>query len=133
MHEKTAGGNHFHPAVWRNWFFVSALVIAQVGDIGDGLDFELHAFGDDEELALAVALPFAAGQFGFERAGHDMHMLHAIGAKAVFAGFDHADSCRAVGGAEGETLDFAFKIRIVFHAGDLMPVFGAIINTNCGI
>jgi hypothetical protein len=46
------------------------------------------------------------------------------------AGFDHADSGGAVGGAEGETLDFAFKIGIVFHARDLMPFFPAIINAN---
>jgi len=110
--------------------FVSALVVAQIGDVAGGFDLELHAFGDDEELALAVALPFAAGQLGLERAGYDVHVLDAIGAEAVLAGFNHANRRGAVGGADGETLDFAFKIGIVFHARVLMPVFGAFDNTN---
>ena len=99
-----------------NEILVSALVVAEVGDVTGGFNLELHAFGDDEELPLAVALPFAAGEFGLERAGHDVHVLDTISAETIFAGFNHADGRWAFGGANGETLNFAFKIRIVFHA-----------------
>ena len=99
-----------------NEILVSALVVAEVGDVTGGFNLELHAFGDDEELPLAVALPFAAGEFGLERAGHDVHVLHAVGAETVLAGLDDADGSGAFGGGHRETLDFAFKIRIMFHA-----------------
>jgi hypothetical protein len=104
--------------------------VAEIGDVGGGLDLEFHAFGDDEKLAFAIALPFAAGEPGLERAGHDVHVFNAIRAEAVLAGFDHADGGGAIGGADGETLDFAFKIGIVFHARDLMPFFTVTINSN---
>ena len=112
------------------WCFVLAFVVAEIGHIGGGFDFKLHAFGRDEELALAVALPFAAGEFGLKGAGYDVHVFNAIGAEAILAGFNHADSGRTVGGADGETLNFAFKIRIVFLAAFLMPFFAAVDNTN---
>lgn len=107
-----------------------SLIIAEIGNITGGLDFELHILGDDEELARAVTLPFAAGQFGLERASHDVHVLDTVGAETVFAGFDHAHRGGAVSGAHGETLNVAFKIGIMFHARDLMPFCGAFINKN---
>ena len=89
--------------------------MAKVGHVAHGLDFELHAFGHYEEFAGAVALPIATGKFGLERAGHDVHVFLAIRAEAVFARLDHADGGRPIGGADDETLDFAFKIGIMFH------------------
>lgn len=91
-------------------------VVAEIAHVANGFDLELHALGHDEILALAVALPVAAGKFGLERAGHDVHVFFTVGAKTVFAGFDHAKGGRAVAGADGEALNFAFKIGIMFHA-----------------
>jgi len=95
---------------------LSAFVVAKISHVAGGLYFELHAFGDDEVLALAVALPIAAGELGLERAGDDVHVFHAVRAEAVLAGFDDADGGRAFGGADGQALDFAFKIGIMFHS-----------------
>src|ERR1017187_8427280 len=87
-----------------------ALVVTEVGHSTRRLDLKLHMRRHDEELAFAKTLPFAAGQFGLERAGHDVHVLFAIRAKTVFAGLDHADRRRTVRRGHGEALNFSFKI-----------------------
>jgi len=105
--------------------------VAQVSHVTGGVHLERHLRRDDKKLAGAITLPFAAGQLGLERAGDDAHVFFAIGAETVLARLDHAEGCGTLGSGDGQALDFAFKIRIVFHAG-LMPVFSAVDNHESG-
>ena len=110
----------------------SASVITEVGDVTVGFHIKFHVWRHDKELALAVAFPVAAGQFGLERASHDMHVLLAVGTEVKFAGFNDADGSRAIERVHGEALDFAVKIGIVFHASRLMRLFDIVCKRIIG-